>query len=254
MRYDKIISTIRMEKGDWKMRIAYCDDEKIQEVFLKNAISQWERTSNISCEITTYGSAEEMLFENPGSFPFDIIILDIELNHMNGIELARSIRRVDKHVMIAFLSNSREYVFQGYEVQAVRYFVKPLSEEQLFPVLDMVKQISDQKQYIIVGGAGEKIKLDFDEIIYVEALGHYINIYTEKSNYEIKMNMIDIAGKLTGCFISTHRSYLVNLRHIEKITKTECHLKGGHTIPVSRSAYKQVNQEFISFYKGGVHG
>lgn len=243
-----------MGKGDLKMRIAYCDDEKVQGIFLKNAVSQWERKSSIPCEVTLYSSAEEMLFENPDTFPFDIIILDIELDRMNGIELAKSIRKADKHVMIAFLSNSREYVFQGYEVQAIRYFVKPLSEEQLFPVLDMVKQTSVQKQYIIIGGAAEKIRLDFDEIIYVEALGHYVNIYTEKANYEIKMNMTDIAGKLTGCFVSTHRSYLANLNHIERITKTECHLRGGYTIPVSRSAYKQVNQEFISFYKGGVFG
>ena len=236
------------------MKIAYCDDEKIQGEYLKNAIAQWDNPNKIPCELTIYGSAEEMLFENPDSFPFDIIILDIELDRMNGIELARIIREVDKHVLIAFLSNSREYVFQGYEVQAVRYFVKPLSGEQLFPVLDLVSQTSVQKQYIIIGSAGEKVKLDFDNIIYVEALGHYIHIYTEKANFEVKMNMNEIAEKLKGCFIPTHRSYLANLHHIERITKTECFLKGGYTIPVSRSAYKQVNQEFIDFYKRGVLG
>ena len=236
------------------MKIAYCDDEKIQGVYLKNAIAQWESQNKVPCELTIYGSAEEMLFENPDTFPFDIIILDIELDRMNGIELARIIREVDKHVLIAFLSNSREYVFQGYEVQAVRYFVKPLSGEQLFPVLDMVSHTSVQKQYIIIGSGGEKVKLDFDDIIYVEALGHYIHIYTEKTNYEVKMNMNEITEKLKGCFISTHRSYLANLHHIERITKTECCLKGGYTIPVSRSAYKQVNQEFIDFYKRGAFG
>lgn len=236
------------------MRIAYCDDEPIQGIFLKNVVARWESQNNVSCAITIYGSAEEMLFENPDTFPFDIIILDIELDRMNGIELARAIRTVDQNVLIAFLSNSREYVFQGYEVQAVRYFVKPLSEEQLFPVLDMVSRASARKEYIIVGGTGEKRKLNLEDIIYVEALGHYINIYTEKANYEVKMNMNEIAEKLKGSFVSTHRSYLANLHHIEKIAKAECHLKGGYTIPVSRGAYKQVNQEFISFYRGGVLG
>ncbi len=236
------------------MKIAYCDDEKIQGEYIRTAIAQWDNPNQVPCELTIYGSAEEMLFENPDTFPFDIIILDIELDRMNGIELARIIRKVDKHVLIAFLSNSREYVFQGYEVQAVRYFVKPLSGEQLFPVLDMVSLTSVQKQYIIISSAGEKVKLDFNDIIYVEALGHYINICTEKINYEVKMNMNEIAEKLTGCFISTHRSYLANLQHIERVMKTECCLKGGYTIPVSRSAYKQVNQEFINFYKRGVFG
>jgi len=234
------------------MRIAYCDDEKVQGIYVKELTAEWEREGNSSCELTIYGSAEEMLFENVDFFPFDFIILDIELDRMNGIELAKNIRKVDRNVIIAFLSNSKEYVFDGYEVQAVRYLLKPITREQLFPLLDMVRENSTkEKQYIIVGGLVEKIKLELDDILYVEASGHYVNIYTEKTSYEVKMNMNEITNKLKGNFISTHRSYLVNLYHVDRITKSECHLKGGYTVPVSRGAYKKVNQEFIMYYKRG---
>lgn len=235
------------------MRIAYCDDEKVQGIFLKELVTEYEKACHIRCELTMYGSAEEMLFENPDSFPFDFIILDIELDRMNGIELAKNIRKADKNVIIAFLSNSKEYVFAGYEVAAVRYLVKPITKDQLFPLLDMVKQTSlDQKQYIIVGGAGEKIKLYYDDIIYVEALAHYVSIHTEKECYEFKMSLKELADQLKSSFIYTHRSFLVNLKHIEKITKTDCLLRGGHCVPISRGSYKQVNQDFITFYKGGI--
>ncbi|BCJ96594.1 DNA-binding response regulator [Anaerocolumna cellulosilytica] len=234
------------------MRIAYCDDEKVQGIYVKELTTEWEKEGNGRCELKIYGSAEEMLFENVDFFPFDFIILDIELDRMNGIELAKNIRKVDKNVIIAFLSNSREYVFDGYEVQAVRYLMKPITREQLFPLLDMVKENSGkEKQYIIVGGVGEKIKLELDDILYVEASGHYVSIYTEKTSYEVKMNMNEITNELNDSFISTHRSYAVNLHHVERITKSECHLKGGHSVPVSRGAYKKVNQEFIIYYKGG---
>lgn len=234
------------------MRIAYCEDVSVQAVYLREVVHEWESLGNPRCEITLYSSAEEMLFENPDSFPFDLILLDIELDKMNGIQLAKNIRKYDKKVMIAFLTNSREYVLDGYEVSAVRYLMKPVRREQLFPLLDMIqKEGSSDKEYIIITSAGEKIKLDKEDILFIESQGHYINIYTELKTYEIKMNMSDMAAMLSKAFVDTHRSYLVNLKHIERVTKTECILKGDHKIPISRSSYKAVNQAFISYYNGG---
>jgi DNA-binding LytR/AlgR family response regulator len=234
------------------MRIAYCEDERAQAVFLKELLQEWEKEGNSSCAVTLYASAEEMLFENPESFPFDFIILDIELVKMNGIELAREIRKRDKKVVISFLSNSREYVFDGYEVQAVRYLMKPISKQQLFPLLELVKQNAlDEKEYIIVHYAGEKLKLCLEDILYVEAFGHYVGIHTKQQSYEVKRNINEMEEELKKCFIATHRSYLVNLSHIEKITKTECMLRGGNVVPISRSSYKAVNEAFISYFKGG---
>lgn len=234
------------------MRIAFCDDEKTQFIFLKELTDKWEKASKKSCDITVYASAEEMLFENPGTFSFDFIILDIELDRMNGIELARQIRRIDKKVIIAFLSNSREYVFEGYEVGAARYLMKPVTKQQLFPLLDLVQaSLEEEKSYIIVGSAGEKMKLQLSDVAYVEALGHYIRIHMEGGSLEVKRNLNDIAKEFGKDFIATHRSYLVNINRIERITRTDCILSGGEKVPISRNSYETVNQTFISFYKGG---
>ncbi len=234
------------------MRIAYCDDEKTQSVFLKELVDQWERVTEKQCNLTVYTSAEEMLFENQDFFPFDFIILDIELDKMNGIDLARRIRKADNNVTIAFLSNSREYVFEGYEVGAIRYLIKPLTKDQLFPILDLLrKTMVEEKQYIIIGGAGEKIKLAINDICYVEALGHYLIIHADNKSYEIKMNMNEMLEKLKKQFIATHRSYLVNMEWIEKITRTDCILSSGQSIPISRNSYQAVNNAFIEHYKGG---
>ncbi len=234
------------------MRIAYCEDEKVQAVFLKELVEEWETKSKERCSINLYTSAEQMLFEHSDFFPFDFIILDIELDQMNGIELARNIRKIDTKVTIAFLSNSREYVFDGYEVAAIRYLMKPITKEQLFPLLDMIlHNATKKKEYLIVGFEGEKIKLELSDILYVEAFGHYVSIITSKQTFETKMNMKEIAQELNNSFIATHRSYIVNLGYIEKITKTECILKDGQQIPISRNSYKSVNEAFIAYYKGG---
>jgi DNA-binding LytR/AlgR family response regulator len=235
------------------MRIAYCDDETTQFIYLKELADIWEQVNEENCDIKVYGSAEEMLFENPESFPFDFIILDIEMDEMNGIDLARSIRKIDKNVAIAFLSNSSEYVFDGYEVQAVRYLMKPLKQEQLFPLFDMIKKSQRaEKRYIIVTSEGERVKLDAEGIMYIEALGHYVKIFAEDQIYEVKKNINDIAKELKDSgFVGTHRSYLVNLAFLDRITKTACILSDGVSVPISRNAYKAVNEAFIEYYKGG---
>ncbi|MDF2870145.1 MAG: two component transcriptional regulator, LytTR family [Anaerocolumna sp.] len=236
------------------MRIAYCDDEKVQYVYLKELIDKWEIKQEKKCEISVYQSAEEMLFENQGTFSFDFILLDIELDKMNGVELARNIRQADKNVTIAFLSNSKEYVFEGYEVGAVRYLLKPLTETQLFPLLDRVQSLlKEEADYIIIGVDREKIKLNTEDINYVEALGHYVRIHTTDQVYEVKINMNEMEKQLTKGFVPTHRSYLVNLNCIEKITRTACIINTKETVPISRNSYNAVNEAFIRFYKGGLN-
>ena len=122
------------------IKIAFCDDEPVQLIYLEQLVKRWESQKGSRCEVTYYKSAEEMLFENPESFPFDLLLLDIELEKMNGIALAKKIREKDDSIMLAFLSNRKEYVFEGYEVQAIRYLLKPLQEEQFFPLLKQLEE------------------------------------------------------------------------------------------------------------------
>lgn len=174
------------------------------------------------------------------------------MKRMDGMELARRIRKRDPEVRLAFLTGRKEYVFQGYEVQAVRYLLKPLKQEALEALLDLVaEQLGREKRYLLVSENGEKQKIDMDSILYVESDAHYIRIYTERSHpILIKMNMKELAQRLAGSgFIQTHRSYLVRLEAIERITKDSCFLSCGTAVPVSRGLYKTVNEAFIAYYK-----
>lgn len=234
------------------MRICLCDDDSNQLEYLQHIIGKWQQQSNEHCDIFIYHSAEELLFENEDSFPFDVMILDIQMGHINGITLAKRIREHDKKVVIIFLSGISDYVFEGYEVSALRYLLKPLKEEQLFQILNNIKgnQKEDNK-YMVVWYQGFRKKIDLNEIIYIESLGHYITIYTNDGQYEQKKPISEVFNELKGSsFISTHRSYLVNLNHIDQITRTDCILSNKKLIPISRNCYKDVNDTFIKFYKG----
>ena len=102
---------------------------------------------------------------------------------------------------------------------------------------------------------GETVKIPVDTIYSVEAKGHYIRLHTSVGDYEYKKNLSEIAEELAKDqpgqkteFISTHRSFLVSLAAVERVQRTECILCDGSSVPVSRNAYKSVNEAFIRYY------
>ena len=126
-------------------------------------------------------------------------------------------------------------------------------EEQFITLLDEAfSQINvDNKRYYIFTCDGEIVKLNYDDIIYMEARGHYINIVSTNQSYELKESISQVSERLNvEDFFTTHRSYIVNLKHVEKINKADCLLSNGVFIPVSRSNYQQFNKAFIQYYRG----
>ena len=234
------------------MRICLVDDDSTQLDYLKLIIEKWSSKHNINTDIDFYHSAEEMLFENNESYPFDMIVLDIQMGKINGIELAKKIRKTDKDVIIAFISGMADYVFEGYEVQAIRYILKPVKDNKVYDLLDYANTYIDKEnKYFILSVSGEKKKINYDDIIYFESMGHYVIFHLENTEYEYKYNISNLCLDLAGSeFIRTHRSYVVNIKFIEKITRNECQLINNIKVPLSRNSYKSVNEKFINHYKG----
>ena len=226
------------------LRICYVEDEKAQELALRSLIGSWPGEA----ALTVYASAEGFLFEHEAACPFDLLILDIQLTEgLSGMDLARKVRAADSRVAIIFLTNDPEYVFAGYEVAAARYFMKPVTAAQLYPLLDELDKAQPQeKQYWIFSADGEKVKLDVAEIQVVEVMKHHIHVSTAAESYETKMSLAEAQQALGGAaFVSPHRSYLVQLNKIRRITRSSVIMENGQEVPLSRSKYKEINEAFI---------
>lgn len=226
------------------MRICICDDDRTQCEYLKDMIM-----NHSSHVVTTYYSAEQLLFECAEHYPFDCIFLDIQMKEMNGIDCARKIREKDANVAIVFLTAIADYVFEGYEVNAVRYLMKPLQKNKCHELLDMIQNsLHIEKSYILIN----KTKIACEEIIYVESFGHYCGIHTDET-IEMKVGINELMKQLPETFIQTHRSYIVNLEHVESVQKDKCLLDTKEMIPISRSSIKKVNEAFMEHIKGGLY-
>lgn len=234
------------------MRICLVDDDSTQLEYFKIIIDKWANLRNINVDIDFYLSAEEMLFENPESYPFDMIILDIQMEKISGIELAKRIRNTDKSVILAFVSGIADYVFEGYEVQAIRYILKPIKQQQIFELLDLVKTKKvEHEKFMVLSISGEKKKIKYSDIVYIESMAHYVVLHLKKEEIDYKQNISNLFDELSeNNFVKTHRSYIVNLKYVDKITRDKCCLTDNIEVPISRSAYQLVNKKFIDYYKG----
>ena len=233
-------------------RIAICEDEKVILDFESSLIKDWAAGAGCPLELDTYISAEQFLFESEDKAPYDVLIFDIQMKNMNGMELAKTLRRRGCDSVIIFVTGVPDYAIEGYEVGAVRYILKPVKTEVLKGLLDSAWSDRQKKSedYFVLGQGSDLEKISFDKILYIEACGHYVHLKGLDFEREWKAGFSETATAFDGKgFFCLRRGLLVNLAHVERITRTECLLDGGEALPVARGVYKELNEAFIEFFK-----
>ncbi len=234
------------------MRIAICDDEEVQRQMLKKYLEEWAERNEVILKIELFPNGENFLFLWEDDKDYDLLILDIEMGQLSGMELASQIRKQDEEIPILFVTGYDRYISQGYEVSALHYLMKPVCKEKFFDVLDRFKKKGKQEEKFYFKAEKGLISLPLSKIWYVEASAHQCILYTELEEYVLCTSISEMTEYLNDYkeFVRCHRSYLVNLRHVSVIVKSELLLDDGRRLPVSRSAEKGVNQAFISLFKG----
>ncbi|MFD1465929.1 LytR/AlgR family response regulator transcription factor [Lapidilactobacillus mulanensis] len=233
------------------MKIAIVEDNhqtQQQIITLLTAIDSASQPINATC----FNSGEAFLFEFSETQNFDLILLDIQLGGQDGMTVARKIRKSDPQVALAFLSNYDDYVFDGYDVGALGYIMKPLTADKLTALLQKV-ELQTQVAYFLAEIDNESIKIPLFDIIYFEVQNHQINIHTQTKTYQINAQLKEIQPQLTADFIQIYRSLIVNLSFISQLTNNALTLNDGTTLPVSRQQHTPVKQAFLAHYRGLAH-
>lgn len=233
------------------MRIALCDDEPVFLEECRRIIARWAAERKERCDVSTFAGADALLFETQGQYPFDLILLDVEMPGTDGLALARQIRQTDERVYLAFLTGHTDYLMEGYEVSALRYVLKAQAAAKLPALLDDVRaRLKRAPAYILVTVQGECIKLDTERIVFVEAQGRDTLLHLTDGTLGLRTPFARFTAGLPAGFAAAHRSYAVNLAHVERLSRTECFLAGGACVPVSRACREMLNRAFLAYYRG----
>ena len=236
-----------------KINLAICDDETTQIEYLNNLVREWATERKLGIVISAFESAETFLFSYEDNKAVDLLLLDIQMKELDGISLAKKLRGEGGLMQIIFITGLPEFIGEGYEVSALHYLLKPVSREKLFAVLDKAYKLLDKAdESILVESENGQIRLYHRDIQYIEAFAHSTNIGIATGSFAARISISDFDAILGDEFFRCHRSYLVNLRHVKKITKTDIILDSGKLIPLSRRRYNAANQAFISYYRGSV--
>lgn len=227
--------------------ISICDDDSKQVAYLRELLTRWSADKPFAIHINEYESAEGFLFGYPDN-PCSLLLLDIEMRGINGMELAKKLRAKSDMLPIIFITGYSEYISDGYEVEALHYLLKPLNAEKLFAVLDKyISRHSVKSEEILITTTDSSTHIFVDSIVYLEAFGRKTQIHLSDKTI-IDSNMSIGQFEKLGGFIHCHRSYIVNLRYVRSIGKADILLDTGEEIPLSRRLYKEVNEKFIGFY------
>lgn len=231
-------------------KIAVCDDNPADAGYVADVIRRWAQARAVLMEIERFPSAEAFWFQYEENRCYDILFLDIEMEPegMNGIELAAKLRKNDSSIQLVFVTGYMEYIADGYDVEALHYLLKPVTEEKLGSVLARaLERVKAREKELFLQTTDGSVRVLNSEIRYLEVQRNYVTIHAAEE-YTVKRTLGDLEKELDESFFRTGRSFIVNLRFVRKITKTQVFLKDGAQVPLSRGLYEGINRAMIQYF------
>lgn len=227
------------------MKIAICDDSAVDRDYTAGMVEAWARDREILLILRKFPSAEAFLFQYAEEKDWDILLLDIEMGALDGVSMAKSVRKENEAVQIVFLTGYSDYIAEGYEVAALHYLMKPIKSEKLRVVLDRAAEKRKQQDRCLnLELSGEMVRLPFYEIRYLEVRQNYVTLHA-KREYTVKRTLGEFEKELDQRFFRVGRSLILNLKDVRRVTRTEVRLSDGTVLPLPRGAYEPLNRAII---------
>ena len=226
-------------------RFAICDDNGEYARYIEELAGRWARQAGEEVEAERFPSAEAFLFRYGERRDFDVLLVDIEMTGMDGVELAKTVRREDEDVQIVFITGYTDYIAEGYEVSALHYLTKPVNEDKLFQVLTKaVGRLGRNELALTLELPGETVRVPLGKIRYLDVLHNYVTVHGPQ-DYAVKRPLAELEQELDGRFFRVGRSCVVNLAFVSRASRTEAELTTGERIPLPRGQYEKLNRAIV---------
>ena len=235
------------------MYLAVCDDEQKALDDICSLLDIWRAGHGSAMRCKTFQSAVDLL-ESARQERFTLYLLDVMMPGMDGLETAREIRLFDDAAEIVFLSTSPGFAYESYGVRALNYLLKPVEREKLFALLDKL-YLREQKplEALTLRTAATVIRVPYDHISYVEVIQKHVYFHL------VDGDVREVAGSLREFetalfrrpeFMRVHRSYIVNMFQVERLSSTGLRTFQGSNLPISRLIYPQLQKDYMALLFG----
>lgn len=234
------------------LKIAVIDDNQTEVVRIREMCEQYTGDTETKILINEFTNGYDFI-ENYTA-DYDIIFMDIEMPHLNGMTLAKKLQSLDSEAILVFITNLSQYAIKGYEVGAYDYLLKPVSYEIFKVKLNGIKRVLDVKRKVGLAIQTENgyVRVNVDTLLYAESKGHYVYLKTTSDEYRIRARLSDIESKLsTLSFARANQSVLVNLQYINKIERNDIYID-KKIVSISRSRKSEFMDKFTVFLGNGV--
>lgn len=232
-------------------RIALVEDDPREQAQLVEYVHRYERQYGTTFELTAYSDGEEIVSDYRAVY--DIVLLDVQMKHMDGMSAAERIRRVDEDVILIFITNMAQFAIRGYAVDAMDYVLKPVPYFAFSQQLQKAVRRLDKraKSYLTVPMEGGLRRVDVRTIYYMESEGHKVHLYTEQGEFVAPGALKDFESKLAGQnFARCNSGYLVNLAQVTGVQQATVQV-GPYALQISRPKKKPF-MEALTDYIGGI--
>ncbi|MCI8364152.1 MAG: response regulator transcription factor [Eubacterium sp.] len=231
------------------LSVAVCDDEMLDCCNMAKDIKEILEETGIPFIVRQFSSGRDLLnaIEN-----FDIVFLDIMMCGINGMRTAQLLRDKSFDKILVFISASRDYVFQAYDVEAFQYLVKPVDHLKLERVLQRaVKKLgNDSQEFMMIHQDRRKKKLYLRDIYYFEIKGRVVSVHGVEGCFDYYEQMGTLEDELKGKgFFRCHKSFLVNLKYVDSYNRQEILLDTGERIAIAKRRYEAFCQEIMEYMK-----
>ena len=233
------------------MHIAIVEDDRATRAQLVSYIERYFGRNQRSCRIDEFSDGLDILDDYKASY--DLILLDIQMEHIDGLKTAQEIRNADENVFLVFITNLANYAIRGYSVNALDFVLKPVNYLMLEPILQRVEKLLARRasKYVTFPTEQGLVRLSVDQVFFVESDGHMVLIHTDRQIYRMRETMKEMERQLAPLgFYRCNNCYLINMSHLEKVDKTTVGI-AGQELSISRPRYRGFMDALADFIGGG---
>lgn len=234
------------------MLIAICEDQPLHQENLLTALQTAAAELKLAISWQLFESGEALLFAAAES-DFQLVFLDIQLaGSLNGMDTAKALRKERPQLPLIFVSNYDDYVFDGYDVGALAYIMKPITSDKIQRLLTKVAT-TREPAYLLANIERETIKLPLYEILYLQVSGHTLFIQTQESRHILTGNLNQYLPQLDQDFLQISRNCIINLSQTVSFNGSQVTMADQAQLAVSRTKKKQVKELLLQHYRGLAH-